>query len=74
MSMTPSEIRDLTIDEIEDELDSAREEYMRMRFQRSTGELTDYNRLRATRRTIARLMTIMNEKRLNGEELEEGAE
>jgi large subunit ribosomal protein L29 len=67
--MKADEIRDLSIEEIEERLDDAREELMRLRFQTVTGELTDTNRLRITRRLIARYITILNEMRA-----EEGAQ
>jgi ribosomal protein L29 len=35
---------------------------MRLRFQQATGELTDYMRLRYSRRNIARLLTILRER------------
>ena len=60
--MNADEIRDLTVDEIHDRLDDAREELMKLRFQTATGELTDPNQLRTTRRLIARMMTILHEK------------
>lgn len=60
--MNADEIRDLTVDEIRDRLDDAREELMKLRFQTATGELTDPNQLRTTRRLIARMMTILHEK------------
>lgn len=68
--MRAEEIRGLTDDEIEARLLDTREELMRLRFQQSTGELTDYTRMKFTRRTIARLLTVLNERRL--EALEEG--
>ncbi len=61
--MKAEEIRELSIDKIQDELDDAREELMRMRFQRATGELTNHNLPGETRKRIARLMTVLNEKR-----------
>jgi large subunit ribosomal protein L29 len=60
--MNTDEIRNMSSDEILTELDDAREELMKLRFQTATGELTDYNRLRITRRNIARLMTVLNER------------
>ena len=60
--MKAEEIRDLTVDEIHDRMDDAREELMRLRFRTATGELTDPNQLRYTRRLIARFMTILHEK------------
>ncbi len=59
--MTPEEIRELSIDAIVARLNDAKEELMKLRFQQATGELTDYSRLRITRRNIARLYTILKE-------------
>jgi ribosomal protein L29 len=53
----------MTIDKIEEELDSAREKLMKMRFQIATGELKDQNQPRLLRHDIARLSTILSEKR-----------
>lgn len=61
--MKAEKIRDMTIEEIQDELDDAREELMRMRFQRATGELSNHNLPGETRKRIARLLTVINEKR-----------
>jgi large subunit ribosomal protein L29 len=44
---------------------------MKMRFQQATGELTDFTRLRAVRRDIARMLTILHERMLAAEEGEE---
>ena len=60
--MKPAEIRALTLDEIRARLNDAKEELMNLRFQQATGELTDYTRLRQTRRDVARLMTILSER------------
>ena len=60
--MKPAEIRKLSIDQIHTRLDETREELMKLRFQQATGELVDYTRLRETRRLIARLETIINER------------
>lgn len=60
--MKTSEIQKLSSDEILAELDNSREELMKLRFQTATGELTDFNRLRVTRRNIARMMTILAER------------
>jgi large subunit ribosomal protein L29 len=60
--MKPKEIREMTAAKIEGELDAAREQLMRMRFQKATGELKNQNLPSITRRKIARLLTILNEK------------
>ena len=60
--MKTSEIRNMSADEILTEIDDAREELMKLRFQTATGELTDFNRLRLMRRNIARMMTVLVER------------
>lgn len=62
--MRPSEIRALTTAEIESKLEDAREELFKLRFQFRTGQLTDFTRLRATRRSIAQLATVLRERQL----------
>ncbi len=62
--MDISEIRALATPEIEAKLDDAQEELFKLRFQFQAGQLTDYSRLSATRRTIARLKTVLREREL----------
>ena len=59
--MKPSEIRSKSIEEIEELLDEAREDYFKLRFQFSSGQLTDTSQLRVARQKIARIATILNE-------------
>lgn len=59
--MKASEIRKLSVGEIETKLSDAREELMKLRFQQVTGQLTDTNRMRFVRRDIARMNTIIRE-------------
>ncbi len=61
------EVRALSTEAIEAQLNDTKEELMKLRFQLSSGELTDYTRLRQTRRTIARLTSVLNERRRNPE-------
>jgi large subunit ribosomal protein L29 len=68
--MRPDEIRNLAEEEIRAEIEEAKEELMKLRFQQATGELTDYTRLTQLRRNIARLNTILNER--NRETMKEG--
>jgi|RifCSP16_2_1023846.scaffolds.fasta_scaffold289994_2 large subunit ribosomal protein L29 len=63
MIMKPEEIRKLSLDKIETELDEAREELMRLRFRKATGELTNTALPRDQRRKVARLETILRERR-----------
>jgi len=62
--MLTSEIRALQTPEIEAKLDAAREEQFKARFQFRGGQLTDYTRLSAGRRNIARLLTVLREREL----------
>lgn len=62
--MAEKDLRTLSTDDLRAHLNDAREELMRLRFQQSTGELTDYTRLSHTRRQIARLLTLLREREL----------
>ncbi len=60
--MKPAEMREMSIEELIEQMDETREELMNLRFQQATGELVDYNQLRHTRRLIARFQTIIKER------------
>jgi len=62
MAKKEKDLRSLTDDQLHKELNDAREELMKLRFQQATGELTDHSRLSITRRQIARIMTLMSER------------
>ena len=62
MSEKTKKLRDASLDDLHKQLNDAREELMNLRFQQATGELTDFTRMRHTRRQIARLMTILSER------------
>ena len=62
MSEKIRKLRDVSSDELHKQLNDAREELMNLRFQQATGELTDFTRMRHTRRQIARLMTLLHER------------
>ena len=68
--MKLTEIRALSTYEIKARLNDTREELMKLRFQLATGGLTDHTRLSQTRRTIARLLTVIQERQ--AAEQEEG--
>lgn len=61
------DIRSLSDDELAARVNDAREELMKLRFQQSTGELTDYTRLGQTRRQIARMLTVLHERKRQAE-------
>ena len=60
----PSELRELTDDEIETRLTETKEELFNLRFQNATGQLDNYRRLGQLRREVARLNTIIRERQL----------
>jgi large subunit ribosomal protein L29 len=62
--MKAQEIRAMTSDELVQELDDAYEELFNLRFQFSTGQLENFNRLTEVKRDIARLKTIVREREL----------
>jgi large subunit ribosomal protein L29 len=61
------EVRALSTEAIEAQLNDTKEELMKFRFQLTSGELSDFTRLRYTRRIIARLSTVLNERLRNPE-------
>ena len=70
--MDVAEIREMSAEDIALEIDDSREELMRLRFQQTTGELTDHNQIKTARRKIARLITVLNERKLAEEKEGEG--
>jgi large subunit ribosomal protein L29 len=62
--VAPSELRELTNEELVLRLKEAKEELFNLRFQSATGQLESHGRLRAVRRDIARIYTIMREREL----------
>ena len=66
------ELRKLEDDELLSELRGAKEELFNLRFQAATGQLENNTRLRAVRRDIARIYTIMRERELGITSVETG--
>ncbi|MFB3112347.1 MAG: 50S ribosomal protein L29 [Gemmatimonadales bacterium] len=61
--MKPAEIRDLSLNELQTKAKELRGEAFNIRIKRSTGQLENTARLKQLRRDIARVETIMREKR-----------
>ena len=55
--------RDMTPDQLTDELTQLKREAFNLRFQRATGQLENTARVGEVRRAVARLQTVMAEKR-----------
>ena len=60
--MTATELRDLTIDELDQREAELKRKLFNLRFQRASGELDNTAELRKTRRDIARVMTVKRER------------
>ena len=59
-----SELRELNDEELLVKLREAKEELFRLRFQAATGQLENNSRLKAVRKDIARVYTLMREREL----------
>ncbi len=60
--MTASELRELADAELHEQLAENKQELFNLRFQIVTGQLDDPRRIKAVRRQIARVMTVMRER------------
>ncbi|MBK9738137.1 MAG: 50S ribosomal protein L29 [Actinobacteria bacterium] len=58
------ELRNLDDEELTSKLREAKEELFNLRFQGATGQLENHGRLRAVRKDIARIYTILREREL----------
>jgi large subunit ribosomal protein L29 len=56
-------IKDMTPDQLEDELVKLKKEQFNLRFQRASGQLENTSRVRVVRRDIARVLTVARQKR-----------
>ena len=58
----PSELRDLSDEDLEHRLAERRQELFNLRFQSVTGALENSSRLKLTKREIARILTVVHER------------
>jgi large subunit ribosomal protein L29 len=65
-----SELRQADDDALVGKLREAKEELFNLRFQAATGQLESHGRLKAVRKDIARIYTIMRERELGITEVE----
>lgn len=61
--MKAQEVRQMSDGEKAVKLEDLRKEYLNLRFGRATQQLESNAKIRSTRRDIARMLTIMNEKK-----------
>jgi large subunit ribosomal protein L29 len=62
--MKIKDVRNFTLDQLEDELIKLKREQFNLRFQKATAQLNNTARVRDVRRTIARIKTVEREKRV----------
>jgi large subunit ribosomal protein L29 len=61
--MKASEIREKSVEEMAQELDALHKEQFNLRMQNATGQLTKSSELKRVRRDIARIKTVLTEKK-----------
>ena len=61
--MKVKEIRELSTEEIKEKLKESKEELFNLRFQQATGTLEKPSRIRDLRHTVARMKTVLNERK-----------
>ncbi len=61
--MKPSDLRVRTEDELTEQVETLGKEIFNLRFQRASGQLENTARVRQVRRDIARIKTILGERR-----------
>ena len=62
MSLKPEDIRNMTIDEMENKVVALQEELFKFRFEQKTGRVEKPHKIRQIKKDIARLKTISREK------------
>lgn len=60
--MKPEDIRAKSADELNDQLLQLKKEQFNLRFQRASGQLENTARVRAVRRDIARIKTVLGQR------------
>jgi large subunit ribosomal protein L29 len=62
--LAPAELDTFEDEKLVDELKKAKEELFNLRFQSATGQLESHGRIRAVKRDIARIYTVVREREL----------
>ncbi len=68
--MKIADVRMLSRDQLDEQLESLKKERFNLRFQKASGQLENTGRIRQVRRGIARIKTVINEA---GQESESGS-
>jgi len=70
---TARELRELGDAELLEKLREGKEELFNLRFQQATGQLENHGRMRAVKKDIARIYTLMTERELGIDSTGDGA-
>jgi len=70
--MKASELREMTVVELNSSLHDLKEELFSLRFQKARGNLTNTARVKQIKRDIARVKTVFSDKEKQGENQEKG--
>ena len=66
--MNVKEIREKTNEELVAEIETLKSELFNLRFQQATGQNVNGARMKAIKKTIARIKTVMTERELSNQE------
>ena len=64
--MKATEVRAMTVEQLNEKLDSLKKDLFFLRMQHATNQLDNPLKIRETKRDIARVMTMLREKELSG--------
>ena len=64
--MKAKEIRERSDDELRKALSDLEEQLFKLRFQKSTGQIENPTKIREVRKDIARVLTVINDRRAEG--------
>ena len=66
--MKASELRDMSVEELQTKLTELKEELFNLRFQLAVNQLENSSRIAAVKKDIARISTVLRQMELNGAE------
>ena len=66
MKLKAEDVRNMTVDEIGNKITSLREELFKLRFEQKAGRVEKPHKISQTRKSLARLHTILKEKKSAG--------
>ncbi len=64
--MKVNELKEMTIEELEQQLADIKKEQFNLKLQQVSGQLENPSRMKDLRRTVARIKTIQNTKKVEG--------